>query len=111
MIPYQRDIVEVNFRLLDENEFKPHPVIVISNNRVNEYEETFVGVMISGITNYDEYSIKIDNKMLTKDLKKTSQIRSHLIQTFSFRDITKKVSAFRKEYFNEILNKILEDNF
>ncbi len=111
MIPYQRDILEVNFRLLNEREFKPHPVIVISNNEVNEYEETFVGVMISSSVNYDEYTVKIDNKMLTNPLSKPSQIRSHLIQTFSFSDIENKISALKKDYFNGILKKILKHNF
>ena len=36
----QGEIVEVNFHI-PNNRFKPHPVIVISNNDINEYEDAF----------------------------------------------------------------------
>ncbi len=39
----QGEIVEVNF-LLPDGQFKPHPVIVLSNNHINEYEEAFIGI-------------------------------------------------------------------
>ena len=36
----QGEIVEVNF-LLPDGKFKPHPVIVLSNNDINQFEEGF----------------------------------------------------------------------
>ena len=55
MAVYQGEIVEVNFQLPD-GKFKPHPVIVVSNNDINEYEDGFIGVMLSSVTKEDNYT-------------------------------------------------------
>lgn len=110
IIPQQKDIVEVNFKL-PGGKFEPHPALVISNNTVNEYEDTFLAVMITSSTEYDEYSILIDNKMLSKPMRNKSQIRCHLMQSFNFEEINLKIASFKKDYFDKILKKILKLNY
>ena len=65
----QREIIEVNFRL-PGGALKPHPVIVLSNNQINEYEDAFVCIMLSGSNIDDNYSFHLENNMLTKIPKK-----------------------------------------
>jgi hypothetical protein len=58
MIIHQRDIIDVNCRL-PGGSFKPHPVLVLSNDTVYLYEEAFIGVMISGSDVSDSFSFPL----------------------------------------------------
>lgn len=109
MIAYQRDILLVNLRM-PQGGFKAHPVLVISNNNTNEYEEQFLAVMLSGSKNYeDEYSFWLKNNMLSKELTKETQIRANIIQSFSFDEIIRKMTIVKKEYFNKIYEHITKN--
>ena len=39
---YQRNVVEVQFRLPSDGRLEEHPVIVLSNDEINEIEDGFV---------------------------------------------------------------------
>ncbi len=106
----QGEIVEVNFKL-PEDEFKPHPVVVISNDEINEIEEAFVGVMISSSTQYDNYSYLLESKMLTTPTRKPSQVRCHLISLIENREVIQRFSSVKSRYVREIAQKILADVF
>lgn len=102
----QREIIEVNFKLPGDT-FKPHPVIVLSNNSINEYEEAFVCVMVSGNPTHDDYSFPLENTMLTKVPKKKCQVRCHLISLATDSDITgTKYGEIRTADFKKLLKKI-----
>ena len=108
MIPKQRQIVEVNFRLPD-GKFKNHPVLVISNDCTNEFEETFTAVMLTGTPQNDEYSLKIPENAVSKKLNKQTEIRIHLIQSFMFSDIIQNKNQniyLKKDFFEKVLKKI-----
>jgi len=93
---YQGEIVEVNF-LLPSGEFKPHPTIVISNNIVNQYEDAFVGVMISSSAPNDEFSYILSNEMLSKPSKKPCQVRCQLISLIPESQVTKRIGTIKKK--------------
>lgn len=103
----QGEIVEVNFLLPDGN-FKPHPVIVLSNNDINQFEEGFIGVMISSSAPNDTYSFWIENNMLTKSPKKSCQVRCHLISLIPENQVIGKHGSIRKQYLKELFKKINE---
>jgi mRNA-degrading endonuclease toxin of MazEF toxin-antitoxin module len=103
----QGDIVEVNF-LLPNGEFKPHPVIVLSNNEVNEYEDAFVCVMLSSTAPDDNFSYWLDDKMLTLPQKRPSQVRCQLISLLPENQVIQKFGSIRKNYLKELYLKINE---
>lgn len=104
----QGEIVEVNF-LLPNGGFKPHPVIVISNNIVNEYEEAFIGVMISGASVSDDFTYLLANDMLTRPAKKACQVRSQLISMIPENQVIGKHGSVKKKYLQEIIEKIFDN--
>lgn len=102
----QREIIEVNFQL-PCGDFKPHPVIVLSNNTINELEDAFVGVMISGSEIYEDYCFLLDNEMVTKPMKKKCQIKCHLITMISNKEKTgTKHGEIKIKYFKQLIQKI-----
>lgn len=101
----QGEIIEVNF-LLPNGETKPHPTIVISNNIVNEYEDAFIGVMISSSAPNDEFTYMLTNDMLTKPTRKPCQVRTQLISLIPESQIMKKHGKIKKQFLQEIIDKI-----
>ena len=65
MSVYQREIVEVNFQLPDLT-FKPHPIIIISNENVFATEDIFYGLMISSKIINPEFEFEITDEMVTR---------------------------------------------
>jgi uncharacterized protein YifN (PemK superfamily) len=106
----QREIIEVNFQLPD-GQFKPHPALIISNNQTNGYDNQYIVVMLSGVSNNDEYTFWLDSEMLTKPPKKKTQIRSHLIAAINDIDIIKPIAKMKQPYFTKALNHIIESVF
>ena len=101
----QGNIVEVNVYLPDGG-FKPHPAIVISNDNMFFYESAFLIVMISGTEVNDQFSFHLTDEMLTIKPKKKSQVRCHLINLVTKKDVNRKFGSIRKEYLIQILDKI-----
>lgn len=95
-MPSQRDLVEVKFRLPADGRLEEHPVIVISNNDINENEDGFTAVMMTSQERFkdDEYSFELDNSMFTKPLqKKFCAVRLHLIGNFLNTDVLTNAHA------------------
>ena len=103
----QGEIVEVNF-LLPSGETKPHPTIVISNNIVNEYDDAFIGVMISSTAPNDEFTYRLTNEMLTKSSKKPCQVRTQLISLIPESQVMGRHGNIKKQFLKEIIEKINE---
>ena len=106
----QGEIVEVNFQL-PNGSFKPHPVIIISNNDINEYEDGFIGVMLSSSEVADDYSFFLEDKMLSKKPKRRTQVRCHLLSLIPESEITGRHGSIKKEYLKQVINKITENVF
>jgi mRNA-degrading endonuclease toxin of MazEF toxin-antitoxin module len=101
----QGEIVEVNF-LLPDGKTKPHPAIVLSNNDINQFEEAFIGVMISSSAPDDTYSYRLENNMLTKSPKRQCQVRCQLISLIPENQVISIHECIKKQYFKELLLKI-----
>jgi len=105
----QGEIVEVNFNL--PQGYLPHPVIVLSNNDINEYEQSFIGVMLSSKDYDDEYSYFITDEMLTKKPRDKYQARCHLISFFQTIEVLSKHGKMKKEYLKKLIKHIFETTF
>lgn len=105
----QGEIVEVNFNL--PQGFLPHPVIVLSNDDINEYEQSFIGVMLSSKDYKDEYSFFITNEMLVKEPRNKYQARCHLISFFQTKEVISKHGKIKKAYLKDIIEYIFKITF
>jgi hypothetical protein len=113
-MPSQRDLVEVSFRCPPDGEFLNHPVLVLSNDDINEHEGAFLGMMMTSHNWDDAYSFVVNNEDFVKPLgeRKHAEFRLHLVSQFLESDIIpnnspknsmKKASFMRLiEHFNEI---------
>ncbi len=116
-MPSQRDVVEVQFRLPPDGKLLNHPVIVISNDDINQHEGGFIGVMMTSEESYkgDEYSFELSDDMFTKPLgKKFSAVRLHLIGNFINNDIIKNANSgnqIKKTDFNRLMVNINNTTF
>ncbi|MBO9632266.1 MAG: hypothetical protein J7578_04055 [Chitinophagaceae bacterium] len=86
-----------------------HPFIVLSVKDANDYEGTFVGVMITSSSNYlDDFSFRLDNQMFDKPLgKQGSHARMHLI-TLCVSDAIKgtRINKMKPFYFKQLMKSI-----
>jgi mRNA-degrading endonuclease toxin of MazEF toxin-antitoxin module len=104
----QGDIVEINF-FLPGQRFEPHPCVVISNNIINEYEDSFIVAMLSTTKTSDNYSYPLEDFMLTKKPRKKGQVRCHLLSIAPDSAIMGKYGRIKKQYLLEIIEKIKSD--
>ena len=113
-MPFQREVVEVQFRCPPDGEFKNHPVVVMSNDDINEHEGAFLAMMMTSHDWDDAYSFPVDDSDFIKSLgeREHTEMRLHLVSQFLVTDIIpngnpnnsmKKESFMRlMEHFNEI---------
>ena len=106
----QRDIVEVNFQL-PGGVFKPHPVLVVSNENVYEQEEIFYALLISSKQFNSDFEIEVTGDMLLSPLPKTSFVKCQLLQAYTTSEILNRISSMKKEPFDHILNKFFDSVF
>lgn len=91
---------------------EPHPHIVLSVDYANEYEGTFVAVMItaSKLTK-DEMSFPLDDTMFDKGLdKKNCHARMHLLMLAMNKEVLGKIGKplckMKKEAFDRMMKAI-----
>ncbi|MCD4788835.1 MAG: type II toxin-antitoxin system PemK/MazF family toxin [Bacteroidales bacterium] len=104
----QGDIIEINFYLPGKR-FEPHPCIVVSNNDVNEYEDSFVVAMLSTTKTNDNYSYHLEDYMVTKKPRNKGQVRCHLISLAPDNAVLGRYGRIKKKYLIEVIEKIKSD--
>jgi mRNA-degrading endonuclease toxin of MazEF toxin-antitoxin module len=106
----QGEILEVAFPLPQAN--LRHPVIVISNNEIHQYESFFIGVM--GTTKHmdDEFAYLLEDHMLTAPMPQPTEVRCHLLSIFTKRDVIGSFKVrVKPQYLKEIIQKIHDETF
>jgi hypothetical protein len=86
-----------------------HPYIVLSTKEANEYEGTFVAVMVTSSDVYhDDFSSDLRNEMFEDPLdKKNSHARMHLMTLCLAHEIIgKRITRMKPEYFKELMAAI-----
>jgi len=99
----QGEIVEVNFPL--PNGFKPHPVLVISQNEVNEIEGAFIGMMLSTKNLNPELTFEITDEMTSKAAFKKRYAICHLVAIISEEEILGRYGFLKKKHLLQLLEK------
>ena len=110
---HQRDIVEVSF-LFPDGTFKPHPAIIVSNDELQEAEDGMFYLVL--ITSNDwlnpQYSYPLTDEMIVgHTFTKPSLVKCQLIAGYIERDVVCRLGSIKKQYFNEIVDKIIESIF
>lgn len=86
-----------------------HLFIVLSTKEANDYEGTFVGVMITSSDKWhDDYSFDLTDAMFESPLdKKNSHARMHLVTLCLNGDVKgKRVNRMKPMYFKELMASI-----
>ena len=110
---HQRDIVEVSF-LFPDGTFKPHPAIIVSNNQLQEDEDGMFYLVL--ITSNDwlnpQYSYSLTDEMIDGfTFSKPSLVKCQIITGYIERDVTRRLGSIKEQFFNEIVDKIVESIF
>lgn len=94
---------------MHDDDLEDHLFIVLSVRESNEYEGTFVGVMITSSDVYrDDFSFELADDMFDSPLhKKNSHARMHLL-TLCLKDLIKgkKVNKMKLSYFKQLMESI-----
>lgn len=100
------EIVEVPF-LLPGGEFKAHPALAVSPNRLQDDEDgLFYAVLISTKNHAPQYTIELKNEWLNKLMLRQSYFVTHIMSFFKLSDVINKYNVFVKsEYFDKVLEK------
>lgn len=108
----QREIVEVPFNMPD-GEVKPHMILVISNERLQEQEDgMFYGVLISSKKYLKEYILEIKPEWLNQPLSKQSYFVTHLMRMFKTSEVIQAFHNYVKEpYYDKVIDKIISSIF
>ena len=103
----QREVYLLPFPLTSEVE--DHLFIVLSVRQANEYESTFIAVMITSSEGYfDDFSFELSNEMFDIPLaKENSHARMHLLQLCMNTEIIgKRITKMRPPYFKQLMRAI-----
>ena len=110
---HQRDIVEVSF-LFPDGTFKPHPAIIVSNDQLQEDEDGMFYLVL--ITSNDwlnpQYSYPLSDEMVDGfTFSKPSLVKCQIISGNIERDVNRRLGSIKQQYFDEIVDKIVESIF
>jgi mRNA-degrading endonuclease toxin of MazEF toxin-antitoxin module len=101
------EIVEISFPLPGGS--KLHPAIVISNDVVYENEGCFIAVMLSSKSFVDEFTFELENEMFTKQPKRKTQVRCHLLALVDESEVISRHGSIKREILTKITAKIYKE--
>ena len=108
----QREVLLVPFPFSDQSGEKVRPVVVISNNRFNEFSDDIISLGITSNVVKDAYTTPLSNKNLEEGhLFDECCIKIESILKLDQKLIIKKIGKINKDKFIEILpilNKIIK---
>jgi hypothetical protein len=91
------------------NRLENHPFIVLSLKEANEYEGTFVCVMITSSNEFkDDYSFLLEDQMFDHALKKEGcHARMHLLTLCLNQEVIgERINRMKPFYFKELMKSI-----
>lgn len=109
---HQRDLVEINFPIPGEG-FKIHPAIIVSNDEL-QINEGFVYVVMVSSQDFEysrRYAYPLNDEMLTCKMDKPSWVKCQLVAADVDSSILRRLGSVKEDYFNEIVDKIIESIF
>lgn len=104
----QGDLIYLNKPIeLPDGTSLDHPVLIISSNTANSYENSYTGVMMTSSTKIDRFSYKVDNLMFESPLDKTGcQLRMYIIIGFKESDVRVFKNRMKTAFLQTVLDQI-----
>jgi mRNA interferase MazF len=102
----QGDIVLVPFPPSNLSQAKLRPVIIISNQIVNETDDVIVIQITSNIRS-DNFSFQLKNSFLLEPMPYESEVRTHKFFTIEKRLIKMKITEMRKKHLLNLIDKVI----
>jgi len=109
----QKDIVEVNFQFADGT-FKAHPAIIVSNDDLqeDEYGLMYLVLITSNRILNQQYAYPLSDEMVDGfTFSKPSCVKCQIIAGYVERDVLRRIGTIKDQYFDEIVDKIIESIF
>ncbi|GHT33680.1 hypothetical protein FACS189434_08400 [Bacteroidia bacterium] len=106
----QRDIVSVDFSL-PGGAVKPHLAIVVSNDNLSKNTGVIYLALITSKDYNKEYCYPLTDDMLNFQLSKKSYVKCHILMAELDFNIFRKVGKMKKQYFDELQQKIIVSIF
>ena len=104
----QRDLLLVPFPFSDQSGRKVRPVIVISNNKFNQYSEDILVVGVTSNISKDEYSINVTSKDLEEGKIFTQCcIKVENLLKVDKELIVKKIGKIKKEKLKAVIDILI----
>ena len=104
--------MEINFPIPGEG-FKVHPAIIVSNDEL-QLNEGFVYVVMVSSQDFAysrQYSYLLSDEMLTCKLDKPSWVKCQLVAADVETSVLRRLGSVKEEFFNDIVDKIIESIF
>ena len=102
----QGDIVLVPFPPSNLTQAKLRPVIIISNQLVNQTEDVIVIQITSNIRN-DKFSFNLKTGYLLTPLPSESEVRIHKFFTIEKKLIKMKITEIKRNHFSKLIDKVV----
>lgn len=110
-MPQQRDIVMIAYELPQGLEY--HPAIIVSSDLIHEIEGIFYAVMCSSEIDPEEFALELTPQMIIgkRPMPKRTYVKTHLLQTYGHRDISKHIGAITLDAFEKVKQTIYSSIF
>jgi len=89
-----------------------HPILIISSNSANSYENSYTGVMMTSSSKIDRFSFEVDNLMFESPLDKSGcQLRLYIIVGFKESDIRIFKNRMKATFLQVVLKQVRDSIF
>ena len=112
MTYHQKDIVEIDFPIPGEG-YKVHPAVIVSNDEL-QADEGFVYVALISSQDFAysrHYAYPLTDDMLSFKMQKKSYVKCQVLAVTVDNGIIRRLGTIKLDYFDEIVDKIIESIF
>ena len=87
--------------------------MIVSNDGLQEDEWglVYLALISSNVKINPQYAYKLTPEMTTFEFAKQSYVKCQIISGYNDRDVIRKLGSIKRQYFNEIVDKIIETIF
>ena len=86
-----------------------HPILIISSNRSNNYEDFYTGVMMSSTSHTDRFTFSCEDGMFDSPLvKKNCQLRMYILLSFKAIEVKGLLNRIKPIHLTAVLRQIKE---
>lgn len=97
---------------IPKGEALPHPVLIISSNTSNSYENFYTGVMLSATKDTDKFSFPVNNQMFESNLEKPEcNFRTYIVVSFKESEVNRLLNRIKPVFLKALMEHIKNYTF